>query len=261
MKKSMNAKDQINNDWDLVVEDWDLFNSSGKNVHRDFLNLPKFIEALPPYKKDTIGLEIGGGEGTLARSLTKKGYRLISTDFSKKMVQLACKKEIQEPLEIKYQIENAQSLSFSNNSFDFVISFMSLMDMQYPDKVFKEIYRILKPGGYFQFSILHPCFGSPPYHKHVKNDKGEKIALEIGRYNEEGFQELSWMIHNNILFKTKHNHITLSNWIMLIISSGLILEYIKEPYADEAIIKVCPHLKHTVTVPDNMLIRVRKPKK
>ena len=44
------------------------------------------------------------------------------------------------------------------DSFDFVTSFMALMDMPDQGRVLREIARVLKPGGFLQFSILHPCF-------------------------------------------------------------------------------------------------------
>lgn len=134
--------------------------------------------------------------------------------------------------------------------------------MYHPELAFREIFRVLKPGGFLQFSIVHPCFGSPPHHKHVKDEKGEKIALEVGRYNEEGLVNVKWTFPQKEKepFHTFHHHLTLSHWIMLTLSAGFQLEYIAEPYADEQIIEACPHLKHTVTVPDNLLVRVRKPK-
>ena len=38
---------------------------------------------------------------------------------------------------------------------------MSLMDMPDPDLALREACRILKRGGFLQFSITHPCFDLP----------------------------------------------------------------------------------------------------
>ena len=244
--------------WDTFVEQWEDFNNSGKNVHRDFLNLPRFVEILPSNSPGSQGLEIGGGEGTLARVLAEKGYRLLSTDFSPNMIALARKKEAQNPLGIQYAIENAEQLSFSDENFDYVLAFMCLMDLKHPKLAIKEAYRVLKPGGYFQISIIHPCFASQPHHKHIVDANGETIGLEVGRYYDEGIQNVEWNLTETIKVTSFHNHLTLSHWLSLLIETGFRLEYIEEPHADDEIVKLCPHLKHTIIEPDNLLIRVRK---
>ena len=162
------------NPWNSAVDAWIAFNQSGKNIHRDFLNLPAFVSSLPSPESSKIGLEIGGGEGTLARYLTTLGYRLHSTDFSSQMIEEARRIESESPLNIQYSLENAEKLSFSDDVFDFAIAFMCLMDLHHPDQAFSEIFRILKPEGYFQISIIHPCFGSPSHRKHVLNPQGKK---------------------------------------------------------------------------------------
>ncbi|HEX6710470.1 MAG TPA: methyltransferase domain-containing protein [Rubrobacter sp.] len=41
----------------------------------------------------------------------------------------------------------------------FATAFMSLMDI--PERVLAEVFRVLRPGGFFQFSIGHSCFDTP----------------------------------------------------------------------------------------------------
>jgi 2-polyprenyl-3-methyl-5-hydroxy-6-metoxy-1,4-benzoquinol methylase len=53
--------------------------------------------------------------------------------------------------------EDVQSLTFEDNSFDLVISQEVFEHVAQPELGFKEIYRILKPGGYHIFTV--------PYHK------------------------------------------------------------------------------------------------
>jgi ubiquinone/menaquinone biosynthesis C-methylase UbiE len=244
--------------WNSAVKFWLEFNNLGKNVHRDFLNLPAFINTLPKSREYEYGLEIGGGEGTLARKLHELGYRFISTDLSPRMIEEAKRNELQNPRGIQYSVENGESLSFPDNNFDFALAFMCLMDMSYPDRCFSEIYRVLKPGGYFQFSIIHPCFASPPHRKHVYNDKGEKKGVEIGKYNEESMYPIKWNYPPHPEFTSFQHHLTISHWLMLGVKAGFSLEYLEEHYATPTIVKECDHLKHTITVPDNFLVRFRK---
>ncbi|MHA1519569.1 MAG: class I SAM-dependent methyltransferase [Promethearchaeota archaeon] len=250
--------DKDPNPWNSAFRSWLAFNKSGRNIHRDYLNLPAFITALPSPEPSTLGLEIGGGEGTLARKLTALGYKLHSTDFSSRMIEEARRIESESPLGIQYSVENAEKLSFSDNSFDFAIAFMILMDLHYPAKAFSEAFRILKPGGYFQISMIHPCFGTPGHRKHLLDSNGKKIGVEVWRYNEEGLNPVKWNYPPEPAFTTFHHHLTLSHWIMFALRAGFKLEHIDEPYATPEIIEVCPHLKHTVTIPDNLIMRFRK---
>ena len=43
-------------------------------------------------------------------------------------------------------------------SFDLVVCNMALMDIKDYAAAIREAARVLKPGGEFVFSILHPCF-------------------------------------------------------------------------------------------------------
>ena len=58
-------------------------------------------------------------------------------------------------------------LPFEGASFDFAVAFMSLMDIPEMERVLAEVYRVIRPGGFLQFSIAHPCF-SPPHRKTLR---------------------------------------------------------------------------------------------
>ena len=49
--------------------------------------------------------------------------------------------------------EDVMNLSFEDNSFDFVLSFDVLEHIPFPEKAFKEIYRVLDENGLFLFSV------------------------------------------------------------------------------------------------------------
>jgi SAM-dependent methyltransferase len=51
--------------------------------------------------------------------------------------------------------------AFDDGSFDIVVSSLMLMDVSDHMAVFKESYRILKPGGIMSWLVMHPCFQSP----------------------------------------------------------------------------------------------------
>lgn len=256
--RNLKKIDVKGNPWKKLTKKWIDFNDSGKNIHRDFLNLPRFIERLPDLNLNMIGLEIGCGEGILSRLISSKVRTIIASDFSQSMINYAKLLGKNNFDNIIYQVENAEDLTFKNCSFDFVLAFMCLMDMSNPYKAISEAYRVLKPDGFFQISLYHPCFGTPSHRNHVVNNNGKKIAIEVGNYTNEGMFDIEWLEGDLKGVKTFHNHKMLSTWLMDAISVGFQLEFIEEPYADKEIVRKCPHLEHTITIPDNMIIRFRK---
>jgi ubiquinone/menaquinone biosynthesis C-methylase UbiE len=61
-------------------------------------------------------------------------------------------------LDNAYHVASAVDLPFADATFDFARAFMSFMDITETDRVLAEVRRVLKPCGFLQFSISHPCF-------------------------------------------------------------------------------------------------------
>ncbi len=58
---------------------------------------------------------------------------------------------------------------------------MSFMDVPETDRVLAEAFRVLKPGGFLQFSMLHPCFDTP-HRRNLRDADGVTYAIEVGDY-------------------------------------------------------------------------------
>jgi ubiquinone/menaquinone biosynthesis C-methylase UbiE len=48
-------------------------------------------------------------------------------------------------------------------------------------RVLAEVFRVLRPGGFLQFSITHPCFDTP-HRKGLRNEDRLTYAIEVGNY-------------------------------------------------------------------------------
>jgi len=77
---------------------------------------------------------------------------------------------------LRARATSAQRLPFRDAVFDFATAFMSLMDMPEPLAALREACRVVKPGGFLQFSITHPCF-DPPYRKLLRDAGGNAYAV------------------------------------------------------------------------------------
>ena len=120
---------------------------------------PLFFEPYGQYTASQIDagqvssvLEIACGTGRVTRHLRKvlpANVRLFATDISSDMLGIAKRKLNNNG--IFFQVEDAQKLSFANNSFDVVICQFGVMFLPDKKKGFQEILRVLKPGGKFIF--------------------------------------------------------------------------------------------------------------
>ncbi|MDQ4126507.1 MAG: class I SAM-dependent methyltransferase, partial [Actinomycetota bacterium] len=156
--------EEVGRYWDENAEAWTELVRAGYDHYRDGLNTPAFLAMLP--EVDGLrGLDVGCGEGHNTRMVARRGARMVGIDISANFVRHARGAEENHRLGIRYEVASAVGLPFDGASFDFVTAFMSLMDIPETERVLAEAFRVLRPGGFFQFSISHPCFDTP----HRKN--------------------------------------------------------------------------------------------
>jgi ubiquinone/menaquinone biosynthesis C-methylase UbiE len=99
-------------------------------------------------------LEIAAGTGAVTRLLARElpdAVTITATDLNWPMLEMA---RVQPGTErVRWQQEDAMSLSFANSTFDLILCQFGVMF--FPDKVgaFCEAFRVLRPGGCFIFSV------------------------------------------------------------------------------------------------------------
>lgn len=254
--------------WDQNAENWIKLARLGYDRCRDLINSPAFFKMLPEIL-DLKGLDIGCGEGYNTRITAKRGAKLNAVDISEVFITTAKETETQEPLGIVYEIASASTLPYPENDFDFAIATMSLMDIPETEKVIAEVYRVIKPGGFFQFSINHPCFATPKW-SWVRNEEGIKTALIVGDYFRKSDGEIEEWIFGAApkeitdkmrKFKIPRFTRILSDWLNLLIRKGFVLEEFCEPYPDDEVLKKFPEEYDSTIIPYFLIIRCRKPNK
>lgn len=251
--------------WNANAETWTRLARAGYDVYRDFLNTPAFFDMLPAVA-GLSGLDIGCGEGYNTRLLAQRGARMTAVDIAEVFVRHARQAEAQEPLGIDYRVASAVELPFPEASFDFATGFMSFMDVPESDRVLAEAFRVLKPGGFLQLSILHPCF-NPPYRRLLRDRNGTAYAVEVGDYFRVLDGEIDeWLFaaapqHLRLSlpkFKTPRFTRTFSQWLNLLIDSGLRIERVEEPRPSDETVLACPDLQDAQVVAYFLHIRARK---
>jgi len=100
---------------------------------------------------------------------------MTALDIAGRFVDAAVTEERHRPLGIRYLQGSAVALPSQDGAFDFVVAFMSLMDMPDLLTVLAEVHRVLRLGGFLQFSIEHPG-SAPPASGWVKDKHGRRVA-------------------------------------------------------------------------------------
>ncbi len=252
--------------WESNAETWTIYSRAGYDKYRDALNTPAFLEMLPPVA-GLEGLDLGCGEGTNTRAVARLGARMTGLDIAPTFVRHAREMEAREPLGIDYVLGDGQSIDFPDASFDFVTAFMSLMDMADQQSVLKGIERVLRPRGFLQFSILHPCF-VPPTRKNIRNEAGEAVAVQIADYFDETDGRIERWLFSAIPaeeragltpFSIPRFHRTLTSWVSMIVGAGLAIEAFGEPMASSEMALTEPVVADTRIAPIFLHVRARKP--
>jgi SAM-dependent methyltransferase len=145
---------------------------------------------------------------------------------------------------------------------------MPLMDMPDQASVLAETHRVLRPGGFLQFSILHPCF-VPPHRRVLREPDGKTVrAIEVGGYfdNIDGRVDRWWFSAASVeerarvpAFQEPRFHRPLSTWLNLVITTGFALEHLGEPCADKTVAEAVPAVADTRVAPLFLHVRARKP--
>lgn len=251
--------------WEENAILWTKLSREGFDIFRDHLNTPAFLRMLPNVS-GLNGLDIGCGEGYNTRLLALRGAKMTGIDISQTFLNYAKQTEKLKPLGINYILATAENLPLLDQSYNFIVAFMSLMDISNQEKAISEAYRILKPGGFLQFSITHPCFVTP-LRKWLTNEFGEKIAIACGDYFSPQNGEIEEFLFRGIppenakkirKFRIQKFTRTLSSWINLLTSSGFIIEKSQEPFAAQEVVQKYPQLADSRIVAHCLHLQCRK---
>jgi SAM-dependent methyltransferase len=97
-------------------------------------------------------LEIGCGEGRISRELKTLGYVVTATDVVAELVDAAAEAHSAH----RYAVADATALPFPEDSFDLVVAYNVLMDVENVPAAVREMARALRPTGELVVSLVHP---------------------------------------------------------------------------------------------------------
>src|SRR3989344_402018 len=147
----------------MIIDDatrWDIIH---KKSHKETDTHSKYAEEKEVlFPRKSLVVELGAGRGTDAMYFLGKGHSLIALDisaFALKILQERAKKMNLDKKLVARQIDfGLQLIPVKDSSVDVVYSRISInyFGSKQTTKLFKDIYRILKPGGLAFISLKSP---------------------------------------------------------------------------------------------------------
>lgn len=209
------------------------------------------LKTMLPDFKDKRVLDLGCGFGWHCEYAIEQGATYaLGIDLSEKMLDEAYKRN-SSPL-IEYKRMAIEDYVFEPETFDVVISSLAFHYMESFGDVCDNVYRCLKPGGHFVFSVEHPVFTAYGTQDWCYDEKGNILHWPVDRYFTEGKRQAHFLGSE----VTKY-HKTLTTYVNGLIRAGFEITGLVEPEPDASMMDM-PGMKDELRRPMMLLVSAVK---
>jgi SAM-dependent methyltransferase len=168
-------------------------------------------------------LEVGCGAGQVSRWLRERGATAVGVDISHRMLVNAARldRQLDGGVSGRWVEAEAARLPLAADTFDLAVSsYGALPFLPCLGPVFREVARVLRPGGRWVFSLTHPvrwCFPDDPG---VESLTVQRSYFDRRAYVEEGADGAATYV--------EHHH-TLGDVVDALSEAGFVLQRLVEP--------------------------------
>lgn len=194
-------------------------------------------------------LDAGCGEGRFSRMLAGRGAVVFGIDPTSDFIELAKQRHPAGD----YRVGVAERLPFPDESFDLVISYLVILDVEDYLGAISEMVRVLKPGGKIVLANLQ-SFATTRVDPWVEDAAGNRLHVAVDNYSEERGDAVAW---NGISIVNYHR--PLSSYINAFIDQGLVLSRFLEPLPSKESIQKVPRLSEYLRIPFMLVMSWHKP--
>lgn len=132
--------------FDGIAKDYDRWYTTKIGSFADEVETRLALSMFSPYSGMKV-LDVGCGTGNFSIKLARLGCKVTGIDLSEKMLDIARRKAKKEHLDIEFYNMDVYRLEFPDGCFDGVFSMAAFEFIKEPLKAYREMYRVVKPGG------------------------------------------------------------------------------------------------------------------
>jgi SAM-dependent methyltransferase len=225
--------------WETHARDWAAWARTPDHDHFFWhYNLPRFLEIVPA--PGELTLDVGCGEGRVARVLTDLGHQVVGFDASPTLTALAAT-HAQPTAAVN---ADAVALPLPDAVADQAIAFMSLLDVDDLAGAVRELGRVLRPGGVLCLATLHPISTAGDF----VDDSIDSAFVVRYRYGDAR-RYVDRMERDGLRMEFHSMHRSLEAYTDALHHAGFLIEVLREPVPDAAAIARSPRLGRQDRVP------------
>jgi 2-polyprenyl-3-methyl-5-hydroxy-6-metoxy-1,4-benzoquinol methylase len=227
------ANDAAKRAWDQNARFWDERMGEG-NDFVEVLIWPATHRLLGLKPGERV-LDIACGTGFSSRRMAAIGANVVACDFSEQMLKHARERSGPLPSKIQYSAVDATDydalLALGEGTFDAALCNMALFDMAEIGPLMQALSKLLRPGGRFVFSVIHPCFNNP-HMSHVA-EMEERDGNFVTTYSVKIYGYMSSTIKRGVAMSGQpvehpYFHRPLSRLLGAGLEAGLVLDALEE---------------------------------
>jgi SAM-dependent methyltransferase len=181
------------------------------------------VERLAPQPGERF-LDVGTGTGEVAFRAARAGADVVGSDLSPVLVETAKRQAVEQGLEVRFEVGDAEQLPYEDASFDVVASSVGMIFAPDHGAAARELARVVRPGGRLGytawrrsgrigefFSLMAPFQPPPPEgagsplawgdEEHARELLGDSFELDFEEHDapfvgESGAAMWAYMVEN-----------------------------------------------------------------
>ncbi|MFD8595271.1 class I SAM-dependent methyltransferase [Kitasatospora sp. NPDC059646] len=216
--------------WDSIADWYAALLRDGSAMH--VFNRDVLLGQLPARLDGQRVLDLGCGEGIIARAVAARGATVLGIDPSPAMIEHARARGGGAV----YAVDDGCALrTVADGSVDLVTAGLSLNNVPDLDAALAAVRRVLVPHGSLVLTIPHPCFEAP--HASWTTGPDGTARRVVGHYLTEGF----WRsVNPEGARRAGNQHRTLAGYLAALLRHGFVLDAVAEPAPTPALVAAQP---------------------
>lgn len=217
---------------------------------------PEYEEQIIPLALEELAgrqviLDIGCGDGQIARALARQGSTVLGIDPTQLHIDVAT----QRGGGPTYMLGSASAVPVPDSSQDAVLACLVFEHIDDMETAIAEVARVLKPGGQFSFFLNHPLLQTPGsgwIDDHIIDPPEQYWRIGPYLVETESIEE----VERGVFIRFIHR--PLSRYLNALIAHGLTIERMLEPSPPQGFLDRAPEYALAHTIPRLLYIRSSK---